>query len=196
VWDEGKRGIVGSGPSWLRFELSGPVLIAAALFTVVNTVDALTRFAHAGIIDAIFASSEASDFVVTASSALLTAVRVVITVAVLVWCYLLAGMVLRDGTLSVSRLHAVMRGNWHRVVVIFLVLSIVLRGIYLLLEPVTSWLTARLTDAPEWTIQAALIRFVVDFPFQMLWIVSWAVIVGVVLYTLDPRADGRTDIPA
>jgi hypothetical protein len=161
----------------------------------VNAIDALTRFAHAGIIETVFASGNASEFVVTASAALLTAVRVVIVVAVLVWCYLLAGMVLRDGTLSVSRLHAIMRGNWHRVVVIFLVLNIILRAIYRLLEPVTAWLTVRFTDPSDWTLQAALIRFVVDFPFQMLWIVSWAVVVGVVLHTLDPRADGRTDIP-
>ena len=28
----------------------------------------------------------------------------------------------------------------------------------------------------------------VDFPLQMLWIVAWAVTVGIVLHTLDPPA--------
>lgn len=198
-WDEGRRGTVRTPAgelAWLRFELSGPVLIAAAILAAVNAFDALTRFAHGGIVDAIVASSDASDLVVTVSAALLTAVRVLIVVAVLVWCYLLAGMVLRDGTFSVGRLHTIMRGNWHRVIAIFLVLSIILRGIYQLIEPAANRLIARLTDSLEWTVQAALIRFVVDFPFQMLWIVSWAIIVGVVLHTLDPRPDGRTDIPA
>jgi hypothetical protein len=195
VEDESRRGIVG-GITWLRFELSGPVLIAAGIFTLVNALDALTRFAQFEILNAAFVSAGASDATLTVYAMLLTAVRVVFMVAVFVWCYLLAGMVLRSGTFSVARLRTIMRGNWLRVGLMFLILSIILRGVYRLLEPLTSRLAASVTDVPEWTLQTALVRFVVDFPFQMLWIVCWAVLVGVVLHTLDPRADGRTDIPA
>jgi hypothetical protein len=196
--DEGRRGILniaGREMAWLRFELSRPVWIAAAIFTIVNIVDAFTRFAHAEIMEAMFVSSSVSEVVSTVSDALLTAVRVVFMVAVLVWCYLLAGLVLRDGIFSVRRLHTIMHGNWHRAVVIFLVVSIILRGVYRLIEPATTWLTVRVTDVTDWTLQAALIRFALDFPFQMLWIACWAVTVGVILYTLDPPGDGRTDIP-
>ena len=44
-----------------------------------------------------------------------------------------------------------------------------------------------------WCIK--IVRFVVDFPLQMLWIVAWAVTVGIVLHTLDPpaAASGRAD---
>jgi hypothetical protein len=127
---------------------------------------------------------------------MLTVVRVAIMVGVIVWCYPLAGMVLRDGTFSIARLRAIMAGNWLRAGLIFLVLSIILRAVYQLIEPITNWLVVRFADSPGWTLPTALIRFALDFPFQMLWIAAWAVIVGVILYTLDPPADGRTDIPA
>jgi hypothetical protein len=130
------------------------------------------------------------------SAALLTVLRVAVMVGVFSWCYPLAGIVLRDGTLSVARLRTIMAGNWLRVSLIFLVLSIILRAAYRLIEPVTFWLTARFAESPDWSLPTALIRFALDFPFQMLWIVCWAVIVGVVLYTLNPPADGHTDIPA
>jgi hypothetical protein len=197
--DEGRRGILrigGREMPWLRFELSRPIWIAAAIFTVVNVIDALTRFAQFQILSGMEAAIDPSELTLTVVAALLTVLRVAVMVGVFVWCYPLAGMVLRDGTFSIARLRAIMAGNWLRVALVFLVLSIILRAVYRLIEPITSWLIERLADSEGWSVAVALIRFALDFPFQMLWIVSWAVIVGVVLYTLDPRPDGRTDIPA
>jgi hypothetical protein len=197
--DEGRRGILRVGGrelEWLRFELSGPVWIAAAIFTAVNAIDAATRFAELQILSGLETSVDVSETTMTVSAALLTVLRVAVMVGVFAWCYPLAGMVLRDGTLSVARLRTIMAGNWLRVALIFLVLSIILRAAYRLIEPVTYWLTARFAESPDWSLTTALIRFALDFPFQMLWIVCWAVIVGVVLYTLNPPADGHTDIPA
>jgi hypothetical protein len=197
--DKGRRGtltIAGREQPWLRFELSRPIWIAAAIFTVVNVIDALTRFAQFQILLGLESAIDPSELTLTVVAALLTVLRVAVMVGVFVWCYPLAGMVLRDGTFSIARLRAIMAGNWLRVGLIFLVLSIILRVVYRLIEPITSWLIVRFADSDGWSLPVALIRFALDFPFQMLWIVSWAVIVGVVLYTLDPRPDGRTDIPA
>lgn len=188
--DKGRRGaitVAGRERTWLRFELSRPVLVAAACLTVVNIIDALTRFAQDEILSAYDAALAPTDLALTIASAAVTVIRLAVMVSVFVWGYVLAGMALRDGTFSIARLRAILRGNWLRVAFIFLLLAVILRAIYLLIEPASGWLIARLTDTRDWTLSAALIRFVLDFPFQMLWIVSWAVAIGIVLYTLDRR---------
>ena len=159
--ENARRGIVTTRRRelpWLRFELSRPILIAAAIFTAVNLIDATTRLAQFQILNAAFIDSDLSDVALTVLAGLLTAVRVAVMVAVFVWCYPLAGMALRDGSFSVARLREIMRGNWLRVAFIFLLLSIILRALYRLIEPATSWLIERFTNSLDWTLQAALIR--------------------------------------
>jgi hypothetical protein len=188
--EEGRRGTVSTRARelpWLRFEFSRPILIAAAILTAVNLLDAGTRFAQLQIILAIAEAFEPSDFALMLWMGLLTAVRVLVMVAAFVFSYPLAGMGLRSGTFSVSRTMQVLRGNWLRVAFIFLLVSIILRAVYRLIQPAANWLIARVTDADDWTLPAALIRFVLDFPFQMLWIVAWGVVIGVILHTLDPK---------
>jgi hypothetical protein len=111
---------------------------------------------------------------------------------VLAWFYLLAGLGLHTGRFSIARVRQFMRGNWVRVALIFILLSIVLRIIDYVLAPVKDWLIGVFTDSTVWTVRAALIRFVVDFPFQMLWIVTWGVTIGIILHTLE-RSPARLD---
>jgi hypothetical protein len=172
---------------WLRFELSRPILIAAAILSVLNLLDAGTRFAQLQIVATIAEAFNPSDVVLTLCMGLFTAVRVLIMVALFVFAYPLAGMGLRSGTFSIARTIELLRGNWLRIAFIFLLVSIILRGVYRLIQPAANWLIARITDPNEWTLQAALVRFVLDFPFQMLWIVVWGVVIGIILHTLDPR---------
>ena len=69
---------------------------------------------------------------------LLTAVRVGLMIVVFTWCFPLAGLVLQTGTFSFARVRETLRGNWLRVALIFLLLSVVLRGIDLLVAPLTA----------------------------------------------------------
>ena len=183
-----RRGIVTIPPrelGWLRFELSRAVLIAAAILAVASLIDGATRFAQDQILVAADAAFEPSEITLTIWAGLLTALRVALIVVVFVLCYPLAGRVLHTGDFSVARTWKLMHGNWLRVAGIFLLLNIILRGLVRILEPVTDWLVQSFTNSADWTLQAALVRFVVDFPFQMLWTLVWAVAVGIVLHTLE-----------
>jgi len=189
--EDARRGVVKTRArelGWIRFELGRTVLIAAAILAVVYLLEGATRWAQFEILYAIASASDPSDRTLTLWAGLLTAVRVALMIVVFTWCFPLAGLVLQTGTFSFARVRETLRGNWLRVALIFLLLSVVLRGIDLLVAPLTNWLIGSLTNSTTWTFTAAVIRFVIDFPLQMLWIVAWAVTVGIVLHTLDPRA--------
>jgi len=185
--EDARRGVVKTRArelGWLRFELGRTVLIAAAILAVVYLLEGATRWAQFEILAAI--TSAFDDRIMMLWAGLLTVVRVALMIVVFTWLYPLAGLVLQTGTLSFARVHEILRGNWLRVALIFLLLSVVLRGLDLLIAPATDWLNAALTGSTVSTFTAAVIRFVIDFPLQMLWIVAWAVTVGIVLHTLDP----------
>lgn len=189
--EDARRGIVKTRTrelGWLRFELGRTVLIAAAVLAVVYLLEGATRWAQFEILYAIAAASDPSDRALAMWAGLLTAVRVGLMIVIFTCCYPLAGLVLETGTFSFARVREILRGNWLRVALIFLLLSVVLRGIDLLVAPLTGWLIGALTHSTTWTFGAAIIRFVIDFPLQMLWIVAWAVTVGIVLHTLNPPA--------
>lgn len=183
-----RRGVVTTAAGdrgWLRFELSRAVLIAAAIFCVVNLIDGFSRLAQQHIL--IAADVDPLGNTAIYWLAALAVVRVAFMAFVFTFAYPLAGMVLDSGSFSLARVGQVLRGNWWRVTFIFLLLTAVLRGIDLVLEPATNWLVGMLSDSTGWNLRAAVIRFVIDFPFQMLWIVAWAVTVGIVLHTLEHR---------
>jgi len=192
--EDARRGVVktrGREHGWLRFEFGRTVLIAAAILAVVYLLEGATRWAQFEILYAIASASDPSERALAMWAGLLTAVRVGLMIVVFTWCYPLAGLVLQTGTFSFARVAQILRGNWLRVALIFLLLSVVLRGIDLLVAPATGWLIGALTHSTTWTFGAAVIRFVIDFPLQILWIVAWAVTVGIVLHTLDPDATAR-----
>jgi hypothetical protein len=170
---------------WLRFEISRSVLIAAAIFTAVLLIEAAFRWIQFEILNSIRAAYEPSDRVLTICSGLLTAVRIALMIIVLVWCYPLAGRVLQTGAFSIARIRQIMRGNWLRVALIFLLLNIALRGLDTLVALAASFLVSW-TYSTAWTVGVTLVLFLTDFLIQMLWIVAWAVTVGIVLHTLDP----------
>jgi hypothetical protein len=189
--EDARRGVVktpGRELGWLRFELSRTVLLAAAILVVVYLLEGATRWAQFEILYAIASASDPSDRALTLWAGVLTAVRVAFMIVVFTWCFPLAALLLQTGTFSFARVREIMRGNWLRVALIFLLLSAVLRGIDLLVAAATGWLIGSLTSSTTWTLGAAVIRFVIDFPLQMLWIVAWAVTVGIVLHTLNPPA--------
>jgi hypothetical protein len=171
---------------WLRFELSRTVLVAAAILAVVYLLEGASRWAHFQIVSAIAAAFDPSQLALTLWAGFFTAIRIALMIIVFTCCYPLAGLVLHTGTFSFAHVRHILRGNWLRVALIFLLLNIVLRAIDWLVAPATSWLLGTLTNSSAWSLQAGIARFVVDFPLQMLWIVAWAVTVGIVLHTLNP----------
>jgi hypothetical protein len=189
MFDENpRRGIIVTPArelTWLRFEMGGPILIAAAILSAANLLDGLSRLAQQQIL--IVADVDPLGDTVIIWLAALSVARVVFMAFVFAWLYPLAGLVLQTGTFSFTRTNQILRGNRLRVAFIFLLLTAVLRGLDLLLEPATARLVGLLGDSSAWNLKTALVRFVVDFPFQMLWIVSWAVTVGIVLHTLQGR---------
>ena len=188
MFDENpRRGVVNAGGrelGWLRFEMGRTILIAAALLAAVTLIDGGTRLLQHQALVAISGVFELPERTLAICAVVFTVLRIAVMLAVFVWFYTIAGLGLHTGTFSIARTRQFMRGNWLRVAGIFFLLLIILRGIDLLLGPVTDWLIRSLTTDPEWTLQALLVRFVVDFPFQMLWILVWGVTIGIVLHTL------------
>lgn len=181
-----RRGIIqapGRTLSWIRFELSRPVLIASAILAATGLVDGATRVAQFQLLSVAFMSGY-DDNALMALAGVLTFARLALMVALFVWCYPLAGMVLHTGRFSIAGLQQLMRGNWLRVAVIFLLLTVILRGIDQLMLPVTAWLFGALTESTVWTVQATAVRLAIDFPFQMLWTLTWGITVGIILHTL------------
>jgi hypothetical protein len=177
-----------------RFELSPAIVIAAAILSMGNLLDGLSRLAWRQSIVA------ASRFYDMSGAALQmwgfpsTLIRIALVSMVMAWIAVLAGDVLREGTFDLARAWRRMRGNRLRLIAIFFLLTIAFMGLELLIEPVKTALVRLLTDPPSWTLKEAILRYAVDFPFNMLWIVLWAVTVGIVLDGLDgrPPTAGRT----
>jgi hypothetical protein len=181
-----RRGIIrmpGRELSWIRFEVSGPVLMAGAILAVVGLTDGITRMLQQQILVAVYTDS-LNETTLGILAGVLTIARVALMAAVFVWFYPLAGMILHTGSYSVTRLRQLMRGNWLRVAVIFFMLTVILRVLDQLLQPVTSWLYGSLVNSPVWTVQTTLVRLAIDFPFQMLWTMTWGITLGIVLHTL------------
>jgi len=84
-----------------------------------------------------------------------------------------------------------MRGTGCGLPRIFFVLTIALMALDRLLDPAKTKLVRSLTDPTAWTLNEAALRYAVDFPVSMLWIVTWAVMVGIVLDALERAPSDR-----
>ncbi len=179
---DARRGIIQT-PSraltWIRFELSRPVLIASAILAATGLADGATRVAQFHILALAYMGGYDDNALM-----ILAGIVAVARVALFVWCYPLAGLVLHTGRFSIADLRQLMRGNWLRVAAIVLLLTVILRGIDQLMLPVTAWLFGTLTESTVWTVQATAVRLAIDFPFQMLWTLAWGITVGIILHTL------------
>jgi hypothetical protein len=68
-----------------------------------------------------------------------------------------------------------MRGNRLRLTAIFFLLNLAAYLLYALIRPATEWLAQPLVDPLSCTLGEAIIRHVIQFPFDMFWVVAWAV---------------------
>ena len=177
-----------SGPlSWLRFELSRTVWFAAAMFALIDLLGGVLRYALLHLLMAAYQPFEMSDGELAIWAQLSVLVRFAVLAVVMAWLYPLAGGALRTGTFDIPRFWRSMRSNRLRLSAIFFLLTLTLFGLDIVARPGATWLARSLDNPLSWTLQAALIRYAVDFPFSVLNIVASAVTVGIVLDALDPQ---------
>jgi hypothetical protein len=197
--ENSNRGVVDT-PSgrvdWLRFELSKPIVLAAAIFSLFNLLDGMTRIAQVQILVAALLFYDLSNAELEVWTQFAIVLHGVLTATVMAFFYLAAGAVLRTGTLALAPTWRASRGNRLRLIAAFLLLSIVLVAVNWLVLPV-AWLARRLADSSSWTLTSAVIRQAIAFPFNMLWTVAWAVMVALVLDGLHaPAPSASPDQPA
>jgi hypothetical protein len=177
----------------LRFELSRGVLLAAAIFSAVNLLEGLTRMLQVNLLAAGYAAFDLSDDTAVIWWYAGYAIDLMLVAAVTAWAYLVAGHVLRTGTLDLGHVWKVIRGNRLRLFAVFLLLSLATIALDLLAAPAMTWLTtASYRIHLSWTVQGAIIRHFAELPFLMLWTVAYAVTVGIVLDGLGRPSPGRS----
>jgi hypothetical protein len=77
-----------------------------------------------------------------------------------------------------------MRGNRLRLTAIFFLLNLASYLFYALIRPATNWIVQFLVEPLPWTLRETIIRHVIQFPFETVWVVAWAVTLGMVMKAL------------
>jgi hypothetical protein len=181
------RGIVtvsGIRPGWIRFELSPAILLGTAVFVATNLLDGLFRLAQFQLLLAVYPLFEGRDGAFDAWARWSDALPILAVSAVAAWTYPIAAQVLRTGVFDRTRALDLMRGNRLRLTAIFFLLNLASYLIYALIRPATNWIVQSLVDPLPWTLREAIIRHVIQFPFNTFWIVAWAVTLGMVMKSL------------
>jgi hypothetical protein len=176
-------------PARLRFELSPVIFLAAAIFSATDLFEGASKFAEREILVALyrFFDFEISENALNIWGSLSTIIRIALVATVAAWTSVIAGHVLLHETVDIAGGWQLMRGNRLRLAVIFFLLTVALLGLDRLLDPARTWIVRSLTNPLSWTPYEAILRYTVDFPFSMLWIVAWAVTIGIVLDALEKR---------
>lgn len=194
-----KRGTVATPVSqlgWLRFELSPVIFAAAAILSIANLIDGAAQFAQLRLLVAAFTFFGMSENQLEVWAQLAVVIRIGLVAIVMAGLYLTVGHMLRTGTLAVAHIRKIVRGNWLRLIAAFFLLNVTLLGLDRFVHPATTRLARMMDDPLSWTLRSASIRYVLDFPFSMLWIVAWAVLVGIVLDALNEQPSADRDFRA
>jgi hypothetical protein len=184
----GAVSISGTRLDWLRFELSSAVLLSAAIFALVGLLDGMARSAEVPLLVAAMGLFELSGTELDILGRGIQAARIVLMATVTVWLYLAAGHLLRTWEFAFVHASRMLGGNRLRLIAIFILLTVTLMGLDGFVQPATTRLARALSNPLSWTLEDALIRYLIDFPFSMLWTVVWAVAVGLVLDALEAPA--------
>lgn len=191
-----RRGIITTPAfplSWLRFELGGPVLLAAAILAAIGLLGGLVNYVQLQSFVALYVARQPPDGVLALWSGAFGAIRVVVMAIVFASLYPFVVQALRTGALSFTRMRQIMRGNRLRLIAIFILLQIIAAAVDQIVAPASVWLANALTDTTRGVLLSLIARRVLDFPFLMLWIVVWVVTVATILDVLDKQPPERAD---
>ena len=167
---------------WVRFELSPAVLVAAAIFSAANLVDAALRFGERSILlPLLLGDADPSEIGFDAWGSSIVAGHSAIMAVVMAWSYPVAGHVLRTGKFDVCGAWRLLRGNLGRYTAIFFLMTVALAALDRMIAVPKGWLVQLVAPSTPWNLLEATIRYVLDFPLSMLIIVAWAVAVGMML---------------
>jgi hypothetical protein len=171
----------------LRFELGRDVLLAAAIFSAAILLDGALRVVQLKILVALYVAFDLPDATLNIWAGLGEAIQVLVMAAMYATCYLVAGRLLLTGSLDVPHTWKLTQRNRLRLIAVFLLLSLAASALDRFTTPVINWLVQSFADSISWSLRGALIRYLADVPFLMLWTVVDAVAVGIVLDALEPR---------
>jgi hypothetical protein len=170
---------------WIRFELSRPVLLGASILVVTDLLDGILHFAQLRLLVAVYRPLEDPDFIINMWASSAGVLRTIALSVVAAWTYPIAAQVLRMGKFDRAMFRMAMGGNRLRLCAIFFLLNVVLSLFDELVRPTAHWILQWLDDAPiSWTLRNATIRRVIEFPFDVLWMVAWAVTTGIAMRAL------------
>jgi hypothetical protein len=170
----------------LPFELTSPILVAAAILALGSVFDGFSRLAMREFIFAVARvyDNELPDLAVLLLGFPLDLVRLAVVATITGWIAVVAGHVLRRGEFDIGGGWQLMHGNRLRLAAVFFLLMVAFQGLDVLAGPVRSWLIHLVTTPTVWTFPEAALRYLLDFPLSVLWILLWAVTVGIVLGAL------------
>ena len=170
--DRGTVTVPGIRPGWIRFEFSPAVLLGATIFVATNLLDGLLRWTQFQLLLAVYPLFEGRAATFDAWARWSDAFPI------------LAGSAVGTGGFDRTRALDLMRGNRLRLTAIFFLLNLASYLFYALIRPATNWIAQFLVDPLSWTLREAIIRHVIQFPFDIFWIVAWAVTLGMVMIAL------------
>jgi hypothetical protein len=189
----------------LPFWLNQPILLAAVILALGNLFDGSSRLALRELIFAVARvyDNELPDLAVLLLGFPTELVRIALVATVTGWIAVVAGHVLRQGILDIGILDIgtfdirggwrLMHGNRLRLAAVFFLLMVAFQGLDVLAGPVRTWLIHLVTTPTVWTFPEAALRYALDLPLSVLWILLWAVTVGIVLDALArPSLLGET----
>jgi hypothetical protein len=172
----------------LRFELTGPILIAATIIAVDNLFDGASRVVERQLLISVYLLGyQMSDSALIIWELLSEVIRIAVVGAVSIWLSVIAGHALLHETLNIGAAWRLMRSNRLRLAAISFVLNIALLQLYAITNAARAWLMGSITDPASWSMTEAMLRYALDFPIAVFWIVWWAVTIGIVLDALEPR---------
>ena len=194
-----KRGMiqtVGVPFRWVRFEISPAVLVAAAIFSAANLVDAALRFGERSLLPLLLGDTDPSEIGFDLWGSSIVAGHVAVMAVVMAWSYPVAGHVLRTGKIEIRDAWRLPRGNLGRYTAIFFLMTVALAALDRMIAVPKGWLVQLVAPSTPWNLLEATIRYVLDFPLSMLIIVTWAVAVGMMLEARTRQAPAAQRKPA
>ena len=192
--DRGTITVLNVRHDWIRFELSPVVLLGAGFLLVTDVGYGLLWFVNFKLLLAVHPLFEGRDALFDAWARWTPALPLLVLSVVSAWTCPAAAQILRAGVLDRARVRSLMRGNRLRLTAIFLILNVAFYQFDVFVRPATGWIVRSLVDQWPWTLREATIRHVLEFPLDILWIVPWAVAMGIVMNALaSPSPSAELD---